>query len=172
MNPTIIQSKSSKVITRALRTLIAACAVSTCCVAASVIAAEPLERLMNVKKGPESVFDRPARQVLPALEDAKATSLNGRIGNELVFWGYELADGRRVDFFACALLPDVDCAERVQAICVAPTPTTVLESRETTGKVIQRTCRNIAQAAPGDLRPGCADNEEQLALLVGLVQCG
>ena len=75
------------------------------------------ERQMNVRQGPETVFDRPPAEILPALAGAKATGENGRVGSELVFWGYEQNDGRRVFFFACALRPDFDCATRVPAIC-------------------------------------------------------
>ena len=57
---------------------------------------------MKVKQGPETVFDRPPAEILPALAGAKATGENGRVGPELVFWGYEHDDGRRVFFFACA----------------------------------------------------------------------
>jgi hypothetical protein len=87
-----------------------------------------------------------------------------------VFWGYELADGREVSFFACALLSDVDCDARAQAIC--PTRTMVLESRETTGKMVHRSCRPIAIGNVGNAPPGCVDDVDDAELLIGLVECG
>lgn len=128
------------------------------------------ERQMNVRQGPETVFDRPPAEILPALTGARATGENGRVGPELVFWGYEQGDGRRVFFFACAPRPDLDCAARVPAIC--PVTTTVLETRETSGTQVRRNCRNVAVAAPGDTRPGCEDRDESTNLAVGLVSCG
>ena len=101
---------------------------------------------------------------------AKATGENGRVGPELVFWGYEYDDGRRVFFFACAKRPDFDCATRVPAIC--PVTTTVLETRDASGTTVRRSCRNVATVRPGDIRPGCAEQTESAALAVGLVSCG
>jgi hypothetical protein len=128
------------------------------------------ERQMNVRQGPETVFDRPPAEILPALAGARATGENGRVGPELVFWGYERDDGRRVFFFACAPRPDLDCALRVPAIC--PVTATVLETREASGTQVRRNCRNIAVSGPGDLRPGCEDRDEATNLAVGLVSCG
>lgn len=128
------------------------------------------ERQMNVTQGPEVVFTRPATDILPALAGATATGENGRIGTELVFWGYRQADGRRVFFFACAPKPDFDCGERVLAVC--PVATTVLATGEENGTVVRRTCRNVAVAVPGDLRPGCEDRVESVPMAVGLVSCG
>lgn len=128
------------------------------------------ERQMNVRQGPETVFDRPPAEILPALAGARATGENGRVGPELVFWGYEQGDGRRVFFFACAPRPDLDCAVRVPAIC--PVTATVLETREASGTQVRRNCRNIAVSGPGDLRPGCEDRDESTNLAVGLVSCG
>src|SRR5512134_2766521 len=91
-------------------------------------AGSAVEREMNVTQGPDSVFDRPPAEILPALVGAKPTGENGRVGSELVFWGYEQADGRRVFFFACAQVGEVDCAERVQAIC--PVAAVVLETQQ------------------------------------------
>jgi hypothetical protein len=141
--------------------------------ALAVIAAGSLgaqERNTNVTQGPEAVFDRPVTEIVPTLESATASGVNGRVGNELVFWGYELADGRPVYFFACMKSADVDCAQRIESICT--TTTTVLESTETNGKIVRRTCREVTTAAPGDTRPGCSDKVEDVALAVGLVSCG
>jgi hypothetical protein len=128
------------------------------------------QRAMTVKQGPDAVFDRPPAEVLPALTGAKATGENGRIGPELVFWGFEQSDGRRVFFYACALRPEFDCATRVPAIC--PVTTTVLETRETSGTLVRRNCRGVAVVGGGDVRPGCDDRPQTASLAVGLVSCG
>jgi hypothetical protein len=130
----------------------------------------PPERQMNVTQGPELVFTRPPADIMPALAGATATGENGRIGSELVFWGYRQADGRRVFFFACAPKPNFDCKERVLAVC--PLATTVLATDEESGTVVRRTCRNVTVAVPGDLRPGCEDRVESVPMAVGLVSCG
>jgi hypothetical protein len=128
-------------------------------------------RQMNVRQGPETVFNRPPAEILPALSGATATGENGRVGTELVFWGYEQRDGRRVFFFACALQPELDCAARTRAIC--PTTTTVLEATEASGTAVRRSCRTFSVSAPGDLRPGCDDRlDGSASLAVGLVSCG
>jgi hypothetical protein len=145
--------------------------VMSLCVAFSAAGQEQVARReMNVRQGPESVFDRPPAEILPALAGAKATGENGRVGSELVFWGYEQRDGRRVFFFACALRPEVDCATRVPAIC--PATTTVLETSETSGKTVRRNCRNVSVVGAGDVRPGCDDRTETASMAVGLVSCG
>lgn len=136
---------------------------------ASVGAQEEIpERRMNVTQGPETVFARPPGEVLPTLAGAEATGENGRIGTELVFWGYRLRDGRPAFFFACA--PEVDCTARVPAICPAAR-TTVLETGEASGNVVRRACKNIAVVSPGDVRPGCEDRVESTSMAVGLVTC-
>jgi hypothetical protein len=128
-------------------------------------------RQMNVRQGPETVFDRPPAEILPALFGATATGENGRVGTELVFWGYEQRDGRRVFFYACALQPERDCAARTLAIC--PTTTTILETTEANGTAVRRNCRTFSVSAPGDLRPGCDDRlDASASLAVGLVSCG
>jgi hypothetical protein len=128
-------------------------------------------RQMNVRQGPETVFDRPPGEILPALAGATATGENGRVGTELVFWGYEQRDGRRVFFFACAQGPDLDCTARTRAIC--PATTKVLETTEASGTAVRRSCRTFSVSAPGDLRPGCDDRLDGSATLaVGLVSCG
>ena len=144
--------------------------VTLCCALGASAQEEIPARQMNVRQGPESVFDRPPADILPALAGAKATGENGRVGPELVFWGYELRDGRRVFFFACAVRSDFDCATRLPAIC--PVTTTVLETRETTGTTVRRNCREVAVVLPGDVRPGCNDRAETASLNVGLVSCG
>lgn len=137
---------------------------------ASAQAPLPQERVMNVTQGPETVFAEPVDAIMPSLAGARATGENGRLGLELVFWGYEQANGRRVFLFACASDPDVDCAGRVPGIC--PSGTTLLEQGEANGTIVRRQCRNVAVAAPGDRRPGCADRTESIPVAVGLVACG
>ena len=127
-------------------------------------------RVMNVTQGPETVFGKPATEILPALMGATATGENGRVGRELVFWGYRQADGRVVFFFACAPDVAVDCMARVPTICL--NRTTVLETGEASGNVVRRVCRNVAVATPGDRRPGCVDRVESTPMAVGLVTCG
>jgi hypothetical protein len=133
-------------------------------------AAGALEREMSVMQGPETVFDRPTAEILPALAGAKLTGQNGRVGNELVFWGYEQANGQDVFFFACAQVGVVQCPERVQAVC--PANTVVLETQQATGKIVRRNCSAVAVAGPGEIRPGCDDDVTSADLLVGLVSCG
>jgi hypothetical protein len=62
--------------------------------------ADEHERQMNVRQGPDAVFDRPVGELLPILAGSRETGENGRVGNELVFWGFELADGRQAFLFA------------------------------------------------------------------------
>ena len=106
---------------------------------------------------------------MPELEGASPTGENGRIGGELVFWGYRLGDGRPVFLFACAMLQDVDCEQRTQLIC--PDLTTVLRTGTTDGNIVRRECRNIAVVAPGEDRPGCIDTPQNVPIAVGLVSC-
>lgn len=132
--------------------------------------AQQPERVMNVRLGPETVFDRPLGQVVPLLEGARATGENGRIGSEFVFWGFAQPIGRDVFLFACAQVVDVDCPARVALIC--PAGGTVLDERQDMGNVVRRNCRNLGVAAPGEIRPGCDDREDKDAgLLVGVVSC-
>lgn len=132
---------------------------------------EHFVRQMGLRHSPEQVFDRPVEQILPALVDAKRTRANGRVGYELAFWGYELADGKEVSLFACALVPNVDCAARVEAIC--PRGGRVLEQQETQGKVVHRRCQAVAAGTSSSVQPGCDDTlNDAGSLLVGLVSCG
>jgi hypothetical protein len=137
---------------------------------ASAQAPLPQERVMNVTHGPETVFAEPVDAIMPSLTGARATGENGRLGLELVFWGYEQASGRRVFLYACASDPSVDCAGRVPGICL--NGTTLLEQGQTNGTIVRRQCRTVAATAPGDRRPGCADRTESVPVAVGLVACG
>jgi hypothetical protein len=144
--------------------------VALCAAAGVALGKEPLKRQLGVRQGPEKVFDVPVTEIVPALAGAKPTGVNGRVGGELVFWGYSLADGRKTNLFACAPLADVDCATRVQLVC--PAGVKQQESREVPGKMVHRVCRPVATSQPSTARPGCDDDEDQANLLVGLVECG
>lgn len=132
-------------------------------------AAAAQERVMNVTQGPDTVFDRPVEQIMTELAGATATDENGRVGNELVFWGFELDDGRDVYFYACAMREGIDCEARSMAICTGRTE--ILRRIETAGQVRHLRCREVATVGVGDLRPGCTDRVEANNLHAGLVQC-
>jgi hypothetical protein len=129
-----------------------------------------VERQMGVRQKPDTVFSQPVDTFVPELAGASATGENGRVGGELVFWGYKLRDGRPVFLFACAPSVLVNCDERIPLIC--PVSTNVLKSSMADGAITRRTCRNIAFAAPGDTRPGCTDDLQPAGLAIGLVSCG
>jgi len=145
------------------RTLVAVCSLGAALVAAQ-------ERTMDVMQTPEKVFAEPVAALMPELAGATATGENGRIGAELVFWGYRLGDGRAAFLFACAQREDVDCESRVPMICAART--TVLRTGSAAGKVVHRECRPMTVVHPGDTRPGCVDKTENAPLTIGLVSCG
>lgn len=129
----------------------------------------PIPRQMNVTQGPEIVFGKPAEQVMPALKGAKATHINGRVGNEFVFWGYRLKSGQDAFFYACAKLEGVDCKARRAQIC--DTPMTVLETADSEGRVRRIDCRKYCTASEGSTAPCCSDIHEQDPLQLGLVSC-
>jgi hypothetical protein len=137
-------------------------------IAMTVVGAQ--ERKMDVKQAPDSVFGSPVSSLLPELAGAKATGENGRVGNELVFWGYKLGNGRPAFLFACAPKADVNCDERVPMICVART--NVLTTSSANGNVVRRQCAEMAATQTGDLHPGCIDKLENVPLSIGLVSCG
>jgi hypothetical protein len=128
------------------------------------------ERKMDVAQAPETVFAEPVAKLLPELAGATATGENGRVGAELVFWGYRLGDGRKAFLFACAQRADVNCEERVPMICVDHT--SVLRTGTAVGNVVHRECHTIAVVQPGETRPGCIDKAETAPLTIGLVSCG
>ena len=68
------------------------------------------------------------------------------------------------------MLEHVNCDERIAAIC--PTGTTILERREHSGEAVRRRCREVAIAAPGEVRPGCTSTTFETPLAIGLVTCG
>jgi hypothetical protein len=128
------------------------------------------ERSMDVKQAPDAVFTSPVASLLPDLAGATATGENGRVGNELVFWGYRLGNGRPAFLFACAPKADVNCDERVPMICTARA--NVLTTGSANGNVVRRQCHELVVAQIGDRRPGCIDKLENVPLSIGLVSCG
>lgn len=132
-------------------------------------APEP-DRTMGVKTGPEAVFSRPVAEILPQLQGATATNINGRVGAELVFWGYLLNNGRATNLFGCAMVEGVDCEARALNICLDG-EARIQQKMTERGNMVKRECRYIGNAAPGDLHPGCTNNEIQNDLLVGLADC-
>ena len=47
-------------------------------------------RTMGVTQGPETVFEQAPGDFIPELGGARPTGENGRVGYELVFWGYDV----------------------------------------------------------------------------------
>ena len=127
------------------------------------------EREMNVRQGPETVFDVPVEEIFPALAGATATDRNGRVGNEFVFWGYRLADGQAAWLYACAPFEGVDCEERRRAVCDGDLE--VLAERADAGNAVARHCTVISVVGVGDRRPGCTDIDVQMELSIGLLSC-
>jgi hypothetical protein len=135
-----------------------------------VAAAEaPLVPQMNVTQGPETVFSQSPTDIFPALAGAQRTQEAGRVGNEMVVWGYQQKSGARVFLFACAQVGDVDCEQRVHAVCPSAK---VLEMQTASGNVVHRSCRSVTVAAPGEMHPGCDDRAEMAPLSIGLLTCG
>lgn len=137
------------------------------------VSCTPIERQlkpsMTVTSGPERVFDQPLSEILPELENAIPTGNNGRVGNELVFWSYQLEDNRQVNFYGCAVLDDVDCERRIRAIC--PTGGEDINRAVVPGDVRHLHCRSIGIVGVGDLLPNCDDHTQVSDLIVGLLQC-
>ena len=127
------------------------------------------ERKMGVRQGPDSVFDTGVDKIMPDLKGATATNENGRIGNELVFWGYRLASGEPVYFYACAPVEGVDCMKRSEAIC--PVQTQVITRSEQSGKLSRFRCEAICATTPGRVLPCCNETSEQNTMMIGLVKC-
>ena len=144
------------------------CIILVGCYACTPIKRLP-SRIMTVSIGPDKVFERPVEEVLPQLSNAVATNNNGRVGNELVFWEYQLVDGQLVNFFACAMLDDVDCEARLPVIC--PGGGQELNRTLESGVVRQLDCRAVGIGGVGDPRPNCTDDTIQNELLIGLMQC-
>ncbi len=133
----------------------------------------PIERIpnrtMGVSNGPDMVFQQPVSELVPQLVGATATGNNGRVGNELVFWEYQLVQGNKANFYACIVNEEVNCEARVPAIC--PAGGDESGRRVVPGNVRHLDCKAIGIAATGELRPNCEDKEIVDALQVGLMQC-
>ncbi len=124
---------------------------------------------MNVTQGPETVFSRSPADIFPTLAGAKRTKEAGRVGHEMVFWGYLQSSGARVFLFACAPVGDVDCEQRAHAVCESAK---VLEMQTASGNIVRRSCRVVTAAGPGETHPGCDDREEMAPLSIGILSCG
>jgi hypothetical protein len=135
----------------------------------SADAADEAKRVMNVRQGPESVFAVDPGELFSDLAGATATGANGRVGDELVFWGYRLGDGRSVFLVACLMTATVDCAVREARVCLGDSA--VLARTTSAGRVRRVQCSSIGLVAPGDLRPGCTDRETSDQLALSLLQC-
>jgi hypothetical protein len=133
------------------------------------VAADSLVREMNVRQGPETVFSTSPGEIFPALAGASRTKEAGRVGNEMVFWGYQQKGGARLFLFACAETADVDCQQRVHAVCPN---VKVLEMQTASGNVVRRSCHFVSSSGPGEVRPGCDDHTEMAPLSIGLLSCG
>lgn len=147
--------------------LLLASMVLTACTATPIERVPP--RSMNINAGPEKVFARPVPEFMPQLAGAELTSVNGRVGNELVFWEYRLNDNRRLTLFTCLPDEDVNCSSRITAIC--PNGGEEVVRQEEAGLVRQMYCVPVGNAHVGELYPNCQVNEKPLPLLVGLTQC-
>lgn len=126
-------------------------------------------RTTSVIGGPELVFARPVAEILPQLEGASPAGANGRVGNELVFWGYRLRDNTQASLFACLPREDINCDARIARVC--PNGGQELARRTEPGLVRYLNCQTVGVVRPGDLYPGCVDNDRNDPLLVGLIQC-
>ena len=153
-------------------TLLAAVILSGVFAANNIFAASgpTPERKMNVRQGPDSVFDKDVAEIMPRLKGATATNENGRVGNELVFWGYRLANNELVYFYACANLEGVDCTRRSNAIC--PVKTQVIEQSDRSGRISRFKCDAICNVhPPNGVSTCCRETVEDNPLVVGLVSC-
>jgi hypothetical protein len=127
-------------------------------------------RIESAVGGPERVFERPVTEIVPLLQNARASAPNGRVGSELVFWGYELEGGRPAVLVACAILPDVDCNARLSQVCPSGASETLF-THEEGGEVRHLDCQSIGIAAPGDLTPTCEDDSDVQPVAVTLLSC-
>lgn len=134
---------------------------------AVAFSAEP-KREMNVRQGPEKVFSQPVAEIEPALQGAKPTGRNGRIGNEFVFWGYRLTNGKSAYLYACVPVTGVDCLARRALIC--DRELTVISEHDARGAVQRLDCKPICRPEQS-ATPCCTGTEVQLGLVTGVVSC-
>ncbi|MFZ1990823.1 MAG: hypothetical protein WAW96_13760, partial [Alphaproteobacteria bacterium] len=119
-----------------------------------------LKREMTVYEGPEKVFSQPVGEIEPALQGAKPTGRNGRVGNEFVFWGYRLASRKAAFLYACLPATGVDCTARRALIC--DRDLTVISEHEARGSVQKLDCQPVCEARVVSSRPCCTGGEVQL----------
>jgi len=148
-----------------------ATALVLCLALPNTVLSDVAVRQMNVRQGPETVFDQPLSDIVPGLSGATATRRNGRVGGEFVFWGYKLSDGTPAYFYACAADAGVDCIARRGQICNSPPPK-VLSENQSMGQVQKLTCRLICAADAPSASPCCTGIQKSSDLQVGLVSCG
>lgn len=149
--------------------IVLVCAACQPVTAPAPVAREP-ERLESRIGGPERVFERPIAEMVPALQNANLVGPNGRVGYELVFWAYQLANGQRAMLVACAILPNVDCDMRRAKVCENGTRDTLFTG-EQGGEVRYRNCQAIGIAPPGDLTPNCTETEQTQPIQLHLLSC-
>jgi len=128
----------------------------------------PRREISNIA-GPERVFEQPVGEMFQQLQGAESTGVNGRVGDEMVFWGYRLQDNSDVNLFACAPVNDVDCEARIAAVC--PRGGEEIARLTEPGLVRQMNCAAVGVANVGELYPNCTDRETTNALIVGLNTC-
>lgn len=136
----------------------------------SAVVPQAPERVEAAVGGPERVFSRPVTEIVPLLQDARRAGPNGRVGSEMVFWGYELAGNKPAFLVACAMLPGVDCAGRVPQVCQSGRPE-ILFSQQDQGEVRFLNCQEVGIVAPGGLTPNCADTQKVQEVAVTLLSC-
>jgi hypothetical protein len=125
----------------------------------------------KVSQGPESVFTQPVSSLFPELSGAARTQDSGKVGDELVYWGYKLADGSSVMLYACAIKDGIDCNERVNGIC--GTQATSGQSLRTTGRVTHYECKKSCQPElENSARTCCTRTIAPGPVQAGLVSCG
>lgn len=151
-----------------VKSSIVATALIFLCASCAPVARIP-SRSMGVNAGPETVFEQPVAEVFAPLSDAVATGNNGRVGNELVFWEYQLANTSKVNFYVCIMQEEINCEARIRAIC--PAGGSEIDRRVIPGNVRHLNCRAVGIANTGDLRPNCDDSETLDDLLAGILQC-
>jgi hypothetical protein len=121
----------------------------------------------SISQGPESVFDQPLADIFPDLSGAARTDESGRRGAELVYWGFRLADGKSVMFYACAPGAGVDCGDRGASIC--RNTGRVLKTATASGKITRKSCTRLCDVTMG--KSCCTTEETPATLAVGLVEC-
>lgn len=123
----------------------------------------------TLRQGPEAVFDQPLGSIFADLQEAKRTQESGRVGREFVYWGFTLAAGQPVLFYACAITRGVDCGRRSVSLCHKPA--NVLKTSQTIGRVRHLECRLTCTTDLGS-QNCCSETEAPGPVEAGLVSCG